>query len=386
MPLWTKTDSAAGAPKWKSIATGSGTANRGNTLFANVTSGSFINNQSIGVFGANTVEAVAFPGNGTPGWIKTTVGTGPALTVTVTGGTTFVNGCTLTLSNGTSTATAVITSNGGGNAASATIIAPGGSGFVNNATVVKTFNRERFANTIANSTGGVAAGSFPGVTQLGFVNGNIVTITGGVLAIANSTGGNGTSAFFITGAVGYVNSNIITISGPSLVVNAVANISSTNATGGNVALTFLNRGSLVNGTVNQAFTYTISNTGLGGGVLGNTSVSIFANSIVQTVLVPAIMNISSTNATGGNIQLSVQLGGGVFSNTAANAPFTYTITQGTGLTLGNTNTSMFTNTIIAGNSGGGTIGTVTLGGRAGRINREPLVVFRGMTGTGSSSP
>jgi hypothetical protein len=253
--------------------------------------------------------------------------------------------------------------------------------------VTSVFNRERFANTIANSTGGVAAGAFPGATQIGFVNNNLITVTGGVTALANATGGTAAGNFGADATrVGYVNGNIVTISGARLVVNAVANISSTNATGGNVALTFLNRGSLVNGTVNQAFTYTISNTGLGGGVLGNTSVTMFGNSIVQTVFVPAVMNIVSTNATGGNIQLSVQQGGGVFPNTAVNAAYTYTITQGTGATLGNTTVTMFGNTIIAGNSGGGIINNITLGGAAGRINREPLVVFRGMTGTGSSSP
>lgn len=451
MPLWTKEDSLNGAPKWKSIATGSGTPNRGNTLFGNVTSGAFINNETIGVFGANNTEAAAFPGNGTPGWIKTTVGTGPVLTVAVSGGTGFVNGSTLTISNGTSTATAVVTSNINGNAASAVVTTPG-SGFIAqlagpgtvtttlssnqitgvgtnfvvglvgrqvyttgnvyigtitatpstttanlavNALValsgagyrigqaVATFTRERFVNTIANSTGGIALGHLQG--GVNYVNGNIITITGGVTAIANLTGGTGISRFDIPGAVGYVNNNIITISGPRFAVNAVANISSTNATGGNVTFTFINRGSLVNGTVNQAFTYAISNTGLGGGLLGNTSVSIFGNSIVQTVLAPAVINVS-TNATGGNLQLSVVGGGGVFLNTAENAAFTYIITQGTGTTLGNTSVTQFANAIIAGNSGGGVINAITLGGAAGRISREPLVVFRGMTGTGSSSP
>lgn len=270
MPLWTKVDSAAGAPKWKSIATGSSTANRGNTLFANTTPSAFINNATVGVFGANTSEAVAFPGNGTPGWLKTTVGTGPVLTLSVTGGAEFVNGATITISNGSSNGVAVLTTNGTGNLVSASVT-NGGSGFVNNSVVATAFTREKYANAIA--------GTFDGA-----------------------------------GTVGYVNNNIVTISNAT--VNATATIS-TNATGGTLTFTFTNKG--------------------------------------------------------------------VFSNSITNTQVVFTISQGTGATLGNTAVGIFTGANLF-SSTGGTISDVVVGGRAGRVQREPLVVFKGMTGTGSSSP
>ena len=452
MPLWTKTDNAAGAPKWKSIATGSGTPNRGNTLFANVTSGAFITGTTVGVFGANVSEATAIqPRAISPGWVKTSIGTGPVVTVGAIGGTGFVNGSTITLSNGTTTAIASVVTNGTGNATSAVVTTPGagfiaplpgpgtistlttsttvtgsGTSFVSGlvgfqiytlanvyigtisafvsatsvtlaanaavalgagngytlGTVTSSFNRERFSNTIANSSGGIALGSFNNASEIGYVNGNIVTVTGGVTALANATGGTAAGSFNNPAFVGFVNGNIITISGSRVAVNAVANIT-TNSVSGNIQLSIVQRGSLANGTVNQAFTYTISQ-GTGAS-LGNTNTSMFGNSIVQTVLVPAVMNVT-TNATGGNIQLSVQQGGGVFTNATVNQAFTYTITQGTGTSLGNTSVTMFGNTIIAGNSSGGVVGAITLGGQAGRIQRESLVAFKGMTGTGSTSP
>lgn len=467
MALWGKEDRANNAPKWSSIATGSGTLNYGNTLFANVTSGAFINGMSTGTFGlsqltgGNEVGAIQ-PRAAAPGWNYVTIGTGPVVSVGVAFGAGYTNGAVVLLSNGTTNATATVITNASGNLTSASVlsggrgflsplsgvIAPGtitttltsnqitgvGTNFVaglvgdqiyNSANVYigtitavgNTTSANIHANaavavtggayelgqvtgtftgwvsTVANSTGGsgTGGGAFPGATQISYVNGNIITVTGGVLAVANTTGGNAAGNFGADATrVGYVNGNILTISGASLAVNAVANISSTNATGGNVALTFLNRGSLVNGTVNQAFTYTISNTGLGGGVLGNTSVSMFGNSIVQTVYVPGIANISSTNNTGGNITLTITQPGGVLLGTA-NQPFTYTVTQGTGATLGNTAVSMFTNTVIANASAAGIVTNIVLGGKAGRINRETLVYVRSMannaaSGGGSTPP
>ena len=106
--------------------------------------------------------------------------------------------------------------------------------------------------------------------------------------------------------------------------------------------------------------------------------------------VSATANITTTNATGGNVQLQI-VSRGAFANTIANQAFTYTITQGTGLTLGNTTTSMFGNTILANASALATISNVVLGGRSGRINRETLVYVRSMannatSGGGSTTP
>lgn len=462
MALWGKEDRANNAPKWSSIATGSGTLNYGNTLFANVTSGAFINGISTGTFGlsqltgGNEVSSIQ-PRSAAPGWNYITMGTGPVVSVGVTSGAGYVNGAVVLLSNGTTNSTATVITNASGNLTSASLLASGrgfvaplaGAGYApgtitttltsNQITGVGTnfvaglvgrqiYNSSNvyigtitavgsvtsanihanaavavtggayevgqvssaftgWVSTVANSTGGsgTGGGAFPGATQVSYVNGNIITITGGVVNIANSTGGSGIAGGAFPGAtqVGYVNGNIITVSGAGVVVNAVANISSTNNTGGNITLTIIQRGSLVNGTVNQAFTYAISNTGLGGGTLGNTSVSMFANSIVQTVYVPGIANVSSTNNTGGNITLTITQPGGVLLGTA-NQPFTYTVTQGTGAALGNTAVSMFTNTVIANASAAGVVTNIVLGGRAGRINRETLAYVRSMANNASS--
>jgi hypothetical protein len=268
MPLWTKTDEAAGAPKW-TIAPGANVATLGNSVFANTTPSAFINNATVGIFGANTSEAVAFPGNGTPGWIKTTVGTGPVLAISnVSGGAGFVNGATITISNGSSNGVAVITTNATSNIVSVEVTS-GGSGFVNTSMVAATFTREKYANAIV-YTG----------TATGYTNGDIVTIS-------------------------------------NAIINATATVS-TNATGGTLTFAFTNKG-------------------------------VFSNTISNTQVV-----ISIANSSGGT-------------------------SSGSGATF--TSANLFAST-------GGTINldSISLGGRAGRINREPLVVFKGMTGTGSSSP
>lgn len=461
MAQWSNTDNAAGAPKWKSIATGSGTPNRGNTLFANVTSSAFINGVSVGTFGANVAEAQAIsPRMISPGWVKTVLGTGPVTAVTATGGAGYVNGAAFVISgpSGIVPAAATIVTNGTGNVTSASVnssaqgygifgiqantgtittlttstgVTGVGTGFTaadvgeqlfvasNNALIGTisafvsatsvtlqsnalvavsanafksshyTVTSGKWAANVANATNGTTAGSFQGAAQIGYVNNYIVTITGGVTDLANATGGSGIGggAFNIPGANGYVNGNIITISGPNIVVNAVANITSTNSGGGNFTLVMVNRGSLANATVNGKFTYTITQGTAGS--LGNTSTTIFANSIVQTVLIPTVANIVSTNATGGNIQFSVTQVG-VYGASVANQAFTYTITQGPGTAAGgNTSVSMFGNTILSNASAVGVVTTVTLGGRAGRILREPLVAMRGNPpsgGTGSVTP
>jgi hypothetical protein len=472
MPLWGKQDRANNAPKWKSVATGSSIPHRGanvggysNNLWANVTSGAFINGTTTGLFGlsqdtgGNEVGAIQ-PASAAPGWNYVTIGTGPVTSVGVFGGVGFTNGAVIVVSNGSTNSTVTVTTNAAGNLSTTSVLTTGagflapqvgpgtitttitsttltgvGTNFVAgligrqihsssnvyigtitavgsvtsatlhaNAAVAVTGGGYEiglvnsfftgWATNIANATGGsgVAGGAFPGAAQISYVNGNIITITGGVVNIANATGGSGVAGGAFPGAaqVGYTNANIITVTGSNVLVPAVANISSTNATGGNITLTIVQRGSLANGSANGPLTYAISNTGLGGGVLGNTSVTMFANAIVQTVFASPVANISSTNNTGGNITLTITQPGGILQGTA-NQPLTYTITRGTGSTLGNTSVTMFTNTVIANASSNGVVTNITLGGRAGRINRETLVYVRSMannaaSGGGSTPP
>lgn len=270
MAQWGNLDAANNAPKWKSIATGSSIPNRGNTVYANTTIGAFINNETLGVFGTDVVEAAALPGNGTPGWTLTRVGTGYVTGLTVSGGSGFANGDSLTISNGSSNGTATLTTNATGNLVSASI-GSGGTGFVNTTMVVIGFNREQHLGSV----------SFTGTAN------------------------------------GYSNTDTIRVSNGT--INATANVT-TNATGGSL-------------------TFTV------------TSLGRFANTLANNQLVVTAL-----------------------SNTGANS-------AGTGAT--------FTANLVT--STGGTANATSLGGHAGRIFRETLVVVKQManntnSGGGSTSP
>lgn len=156
MSQWSNKDDANSAPKWKSIATGSGTANRGNTVYANTTVGAFINNISVGLFGVDKTEAASLqPKSIAPGWVLTRKGTGGVATVTFTS-----NSTTVGYSN---TDKVVISSPvaGGNGAATLTTNATGGN-------VTLTITTPGFGFTavnatpnvfITNSTGGTATGN-----------------------------------------------------------------------------------------------------------------------------------------------------------------------------------------------------------------------------------
>ena len=193
---WGNIDAANNAPTFKSIATGSSIANQGNTLYANVTVGSFLNNISVGIFGVDQAEATALNVGVHPGWVLTRVGTGPLTGITVSGGTGFSNGDTVTVSNGTVNAVAVLTTNATGNLVSGSVLTRG-SGFANAAVAVSAFNREQHLVQI---------------------------IVGGT-------------------PTGYSNTDYVIASNGS--INAVANVS-TNATGGSLTFTITNPGTFAN--------------------------------------------------------------------------------------------------------------------------------------------
>ena len=52
MPLWSSTDANTSAPKY-AVAGGLGVSANGFTLYANTTSGEFVDNLTVGVFGVD---------------------------------------------------------------------------------------------------------------------------------------------------------------------------------------------------------------------------------------------------------------------------------------------------------------------------------------------
>ena len=79
MPLFSATDANTGAPKF-AVAGGLGVAANGYTLYANTTSGAYVPNLAVGVFGVNETEiALAANKANKPahtGWVLRTAGTG----------------------------------------------------------------------------------------------------------------------------------------------------------------------------------------------------------------------------------------------------------------------------------------------------------------------
>lgn len=108
MSLWGNTDTANNKPK-----------------FANTAD----------VSGVTIAEAQANTGIAHPGWVKTTVGTGPVTAIAVTaGGTGYSNGAALTISGGGgSGAAGTIVVSGG--AITGVVITAGGSGYTSAPTV-----------------------------------------------------------------------------------------------------------------------------------------------------------------------------------------------------------------------------------------------------------
>lgn len=211
-------------PKFKILATSNAI---GNAIYANVTVAAFINNESVGLFGVDSANALASNIYSTPGWVVVHHGTGPVVSYTATGGTGFANGETFYVSGGTVNATGNLTSNATSNLSSATLKLSG-AGFSNASTLTVHFNREQhlanvtvtgttsgYSNTdvvtasngtinatatvSTNATGGITNSSFT-ITNIGLF-GNTLANSAVVVAIANSTGGNsaGTGATFAAG-------------------------------------------------------------------------------------------------------------------------------------------------------------------------------------------
>lgn len=121
MPLWTKDDSAGGAPKYK------------------INSNSTANGSSL--FGTQVVGLGDGEYNGKKnhtGWTRVQRGTGPVSTITIgAAGTGYANTDTVKVSGGTTNAAATIVTNGAG-AIQTVTITNNGAGFVNNSTATVT--------------------------------------------------------------------------------------------------------------------------------------------------------------------------------------------------------------------------------------------------------
>jgi hypothetical protein len=106
MALWGKLDRANNAPKQVSVIAATG--DRGNTLFSNNTPNAFVPKQVVGLFGVDKTEATVKGKGVTQGWNIVRTGTGPITAMTATSGTGFKTGDTITVSNGSANATAII--------------------------------------------------------------------------------------------------------------------------------------------------------------------------------------------------------------------------------------------------------------------------------------
>ena len=88
MPLWTMTDSAAGAPKSNILS--SGRAANGSQLYQNVQVGALVTGMGLGVFGVDTFEKANASFEGPKmthsGWVSRKTGTGYVSEVAVTNG------------------------------------------------------------------------------------------------------------------------------------------------------------------------------------------------------------------------------------------------------------------------------------------------------------
>ena len=244
MALWGKIDQANNAVKYTPLAGSNAT---GNVMYGNTTPGAFnhYRNGEIGLFGVDQTEARVRGRGVTQGWVLAKVGLGPVSTLTATGGATFSNGATVTLSNGAANGLLTLTTNATGNIASATIT--NGGVFDVNTAVVVGFNRERrLANT-----------------------GTFINYTGT--------------------ATGYSNSDVAIVSNAT--INATANVT-TNATGGTLTFTVNNVGLFSNTQTNTAVVIRIANSS-GGNSAGTGATFTSAN------LVPSTGGTITINTLGG---------------------------------------------------------------------------------------
>lgn len=227
MAQWGATDVASNSVNYgaRLINKGRGHANvaaNNTTLFDNTTPDAFKSGLVVGQFGVSVAEMANTTGESAKvthaGWNLRKEGAGPIVGLTVTGGTNFTNGETMTVSNGQVNATAVLTTNATGNLVSAAVTT--GGRFTARDTLVYTFARD--VKFVANVT-------VTGTTS-GYDNTDVVTVSNGsVNATAtvstNATGGI-TNASFTVSARGKF---------PAAAANSDVVVAIANSSGGNSA-------------------------------------------------------------------------------------------------------------------------------------------------------
>ena len=202
-----------------------------------------------------------------------------------------------------------------------------------------------------------------------------------VILYSNTIG----NAVITAGGAGYTNTDLILVRETNA-VEATANVS-TNSTGGIVALAFSYKGlnfanvsaltvyaanssnqtSLTNTSVGTGatFTFTLANTvGVTGNGYSNTDNFYFSNGAIN-----AVANVF-TNGNGAITNLVFSNMGSGFINVTVTE-----VSQANSSSLAGTNTSL----------GTGATFTLNLGGRAGRVSGENLVVLPSMTSTYSTA-
>lgn len=137
MPLWSNTNSAAGAPKYKILSTNPA---NGSVLFTNTTIAAFGSNEAEGVFDYNAANTLIGAQGIHAGWVLNKIQTGyVASIVPNAAGTLYSNADYVTLSGvGVTSAVANVVTNGAGAITSLVVTNPG-NGIANLAQLTTTF-------------------------------------------------------------------------------------------------------------------------------------------------------------------------------------------------------------------------------------------------------
>lgn len=264
-------------------------ANVDSSLFNNSTPGAFVTNLATGVFGVSVTEMSNNTTNNSKeqpahaGWVFRKAGTGPVVSIAVSGGSGFQNNETITVSGGEVNATAFITTNTTGGLSTATVN-NAGSGFVNSTSITSSFDREKRVVSIT------VSGSPTGYnnTDVIVLSNSTVGISNGAASIStNSTGGFVTANVTITKAGLFTNAAINgSILFTALAANGAASAGSgatfsgtlANSTGGTITVTLGGRSGRVQTETLVAFGSLGTNTTSSTGVTGLTTTVVDATS------------------------------------------------------------------------------------------------------------
>lgn len=435
MPQWHNKDQANNSVNYGAVLveSGSGKSNRAanNTaLYINTTPEAFEHDMSaaIGQFGVSVNQAQNTTGEGTkithPGWLLRKEFMGPVANTTIGGGSGYTNGGVIVFSGtGETNGYGVLTTNSTGGVTAVTITVSGlftnvGSVTVSNPngaiSVNSTFSVANagagyhtgdiitFSNGTVNAIGTIGANATSNVANVTITNAgagftsNTNTVQTILCANGSPTGNGLISITSTSNGLGYSNTDTIVASNATL--NAVFSIT-TNSIGGITANALVNCGSGFTGPTNTVITIVSNNeVATGNGLLsvtvgtGQTNSPSWTNGDVVTfsnATVNATGNIQ-TNSTGYISSIVVTAVGRGFTG-ASNTVQTFANSTGGTTGIGNTATANLTPVFAAAatftltfdkanfsptiDSGTSANVTVTLGGRAGRIQYETLVAM-----------